>query len=265
MATTATIEATGPLPSPGIHAAERSLYFVWVSTTICLIAIGGFIPTYWLQLPAGTFIGPRLIHIHAAVFTAWPLLLLSQSILASRGRLRNHRAWGMAGISLGTMLVMLGIATAIGSLQSQLGKGYDQNARTFIIVPLSSMVMFAGFFAAAIASVNRPEWHKRWMLLTTLSMMQAVIARFVFVSKTGGGPGLRPGLALPQPGVGISMSLMLADILLVAVILVDWRRCRRLHPAWLIGFAAIVAIQLGRIPLSASPAWQSFAASLAQF
>ena len=46
-------------------------FYVWMAGLCALIAIGGFAGTYWLQWPVGTFVGSRLIHLHAALFTAW--------------------------------------------------------------------------------------------------------------------------------------------------------------------------------------------------
>ena len=53
-------------------------FYVLMAGVCTLVAFGGFLPTYWLQLPAGTFVGPPLLHVHGLLFSAWPLLLLSQ-------------------------------------------------------------------------------------------------------------------------------------------------------------------------------------------
>ena len=74
-----------------------------MAVVCALVAIGGFAPTYWLQLAARTFVRPPLFHLHGALFTAWTLLLLSQTILAVQGRLDHHRAWGLVGISLAAL------------------------------------------------------------------------------------------------------------------------------------------------------------------
>lgn len=246
-------------------AAARSTFYVWMAGAITVIAIGSFIPTYWAQLPAGTFVGTPLVHLHAAVFTAWPLFLLSQATLVARGQIRHHKTWGMAGISLATMVVLIGMSTAIGSMHSRVVQGYAESGRAFAIIPISSIVMFSGFVIAAIACVTRPEWHKRWMLLASIALLQAPLARIVFLAKTGGGAGLRPGLGAPAPVSGPWLAAVLMDLLIVAAIAYDWRRRGKPHPAWLIGGAAIVLIQLLRVPLSTSSAWQTFAAALEGF
>jgi hypothetical protein len=38
------------------RAATR-WFFVWMAGACALVAFGGFAPTFWLQLPAGTFVG----------------------------------------------------------------------------------------------------------------------------------------------------------------------------------------------------------------
>src|SRR5450759_1505748 len=181
-------------------ARQKAGYFyVWMAAVCALVAFSGFAPTYWLQLPAGTFVGPPLLHLHGALFFAWTMLLLSQTTLAANGRLDHHRAWGLVGISLATAMVVIGLAAAINTLTTGLAAGYAESARAFLILPVSAISLFAGFFVAAIANIQRPETHKRLILLATISLLQAAIGRVFFVLATGGGPGLRPGLGPPPP------------------------------------------------------------------
>ena len=143
-------------------ARDRSGYFyVWMAGVCALIAFGGFAPTYWLQLAPRTFIGPPLLHIHGALFSAWSLLLLSQTWLAANDRLDHHRAWGLAGIALASAMVVVGITAAILSLKVGLAAGYGDKSRGFLLVPVTAIGLFAGFFIAAVANINRAEWHKR--------------------------------------------------------------------------------------------------------
>ena len=242
---------------------ERGRYFyVWMAGICALIAFGGFAPTYWLQLAPSTFVGPPLLHIHAAVFSAWTLLLLSQTWLASQGRLDHHRAWGLAGIALASVMVVMGIAVAIYSMRVGLAAGYGDRSRGFLLVPLTAIGLFTGFFIAAIANVQRPEIHKRLILLATLSLLQAAMARVFFILATGGGPGARPGLGPPPPmAIALVPSLVL-DLLIVAGMIHDWRRRGRPHPAWIVGLVVITGVVLLRGPLSTTPGWLAFAESL---
>jgi hypothetical protein len=245
-------------------AREKGRYFyVWMAGACALIAFGGFAPTYWLQLAPATFIGPPLLHIHAALFSAWTLLLLSQTWLASQGRLEHHRAWGLAGIALGSAMVVVGVTAAIYSLNVQLAAGYGDKARGFLLVPLTAIGLFAGFFIAAIANINRSEIHKRLIILATLSLLQAALARVFFVIATGGGPGARPGLGPPPPmAIALVPSLVL-NLLIVVGMVYDWRTRGRPHPAWVVGLVAITGVVVLRGPLSETHGWIAFAQSLA--
>lgn len=152
-----------------LNPARRKVryFYVWIAAACALVAFGGFAPTYWLQLPAGTFVGPPLLHLHGALFSAWALLLLSQTVLAANGRLDHHRAWGLVGISLATAMVVIGMAAAINTLNTGLAAGYGDRSRAFLILPVSAITLFAGFFISAIANIKRPEAHKRLILLAT--------------------------------------------------------------------------------------------------
>jgi hypothetical protein len=245
-------------------APAASRFYVWMAAACVAIAFGGFAPTYWLQLIPGTFIGPALLHIHGWLFSAWTLLFLVQARHAEQGRLAAHRAFGMAGISLATALVFTGLAAAVLSLNYQLAAGYGDRARAFSILPVSAITLFAGFFVAAIANIRRTEWHRRLMLLATISLLQAAMARVFFVLIAGGGPGRRPGLGPPPPlAIGVLPSLLL-ELLIVAGIVYDWRRRGRPHPAWLVGGAIMTAVILLRGPIGGTAAWLAIANALAR-
>ncbi len=240
-------------------------FFVWMAAACALIAFGGFAPTYWLQLPAGTFVGSPLLHLHGALFFAWTVLLLSQATLAANGRIIHHRAWGLVGIALASAMVFVGIAAAINTLTIGLSAGYGDRSRAFMIIPVSALGLFAGFVAAAIANIKRPEAHKRLMILATLSLLQAAMGRFFFVFFTGGGPGLRPGLGAPPPlAIGLVPSLI-PELLIVAGIIYDWRTRGRPHPTWLIGAVVITVVVVMRGMVADTHGWLAIADFLAGF
>ena len=240
-------------------------FYVWMAAACVLIAFGSFAPTYWLQLPRGTFVGPPLLHVHGLLFSAWTLLLLAQAWFAANGRMVSHRAFGLAGISLATAMVLFGTAATIESLNHGLAAGYGDRSRAFTIVPLASIGLFAGFVIAAIANIRRPEWHKRLMLLATISVLQAAMARVFFVIINGGGPGKRPGLGAPPPlTIAIVPSLLLM-LLVVAGIVYDRRTRGKSHPAWLAGGAIMITVILLRAPIGGTAPWLAFADWLARF
>jgi hypothetical protein len=244
---------------------ESDYFFLTMSAVCVVVAFGAFAPTYWLQLPAGTFIGSPLLHLHGALFSGWTLLLLWQSVLVARGRFDYHRAWGLMAISLATAMVIIGVAVAVDTLKAGEAHGYGDRARAFLVLPMSAITLFAGFFIAAIANVRRPEAHKRLILLATIALLQAAMGRVFFVWMTGGGPGMRPGLGAPPPlSIGFFPSLSL-EILIAAGIIYDWRTRGRPHPAWLYGAAIMALVVILRRPIANTSAWLTIADHLAHF
>jgi hypothetical protein len=240
---------------------RRSRFYLWLAVVCAAVGIGGFMGTYWLQLPARTFRGPALLHVHGFLCTAWLLFLISQSALVVRGKIRNHRDWGLFGISLASVLTVVALAVAITAMNERVGQ-YGDAARSFLIVPLSAIGLFAGFTAAAVANVKRPEWHRRFMIIGTVGLIQAAMARVFFLIGTGGGPGMRPGVFPPPPVSIAAMPAFLLELILVAGMIRDWVVQRRVHPAWIIGAAVITSLELVRAPISDRHTWLSFASWL---
>ena len=249
--------------SPARDAARW--FYVWMAGACVLIAFVGFAPTYWLQLAPGTFVGSPLLHLHGLLFSAWPLYLLLQTMLAARGRVGRHRAWGLLGVSLATAMVFVGFAVANEVLATRLAAGFGDRARAFHIASTSMITLFGVFVFAAIAYVGRPEIHKRLMLLATISMIPPAIARLFFAVNVGIGPGLRPGLGPPRTVESVMLPALIADALILAGVIYDMRTRGRPHPAYLIGGAIILAVQVLRVPVSTTQWWYAIADFLARF
>ena len=244
---------------PRARTVGRTRFYFWLSLVCLAIGVGGFLPTYWLQLPAGTFTGTPLMHIHAVVFTGWLVLLVGQNWRIAQGRLDHHKAWGLVGISLATAVLVIGWLTAIVGLEERLAGGYGDKGRTFLIVPLFSVTTFFGFVVAAIANIRRPEWHKRFIFVGTAIALMAPVARFFLLYFKGFGPGIRPASFPPNPVNASLPALGIVCLVVVAGMIHDWRTRGRPHPAWTIGLSVLIVGGLLRGPVSATPAWLAFA------
>lgn len=246
-------------------SVAMSWFYVWMAGACVLIAIGGFAPTYWLQLPAATFVGSPLLHLHAFLFSAWTLYFLLQTVFVAMGRTANHRAWGLLGISLATAMVLVGFATADQVLAKRLAEGFGDRARAFHIASTSMITLFGVFVFAAIVYVRCPEIHKRLMLLATVSMIPPAIARVFFAINVGIAPGRRPGLGPPRTVASVLPASLIADALILAGVIYDIRRRGRVHPAYVFGGILILAVQLLREPVSTTHWWYAIADFLSRF
>jgi hypothetical protein len=163
-------------------------------------------------------------------------------------------------------MIFVGLAAAIDSLNVGLAMGFGDGVRSFMVVPVTALVVFGGFVGAAIANIARPDWHKRFLIVATAFILGAAIARvFFLVSAHGGGPGMRPGLA---PPIAVSLALgpgLIGELLVLAGMLYDWRTRGKPHPAYVIGLVVSLAVMVLRTPLSETHAWLDFTRFLAGF
>jgi hypothetical protein len=234
------------------------LFFVWMAGACALVAFIGFAPTYWAPLLRGAFTAKPVVHIHAVVFFGWVLFFLLQSILAASGRVRQHRALGLCGISLVTAMAMLAVLTELGTMHRAAAAGFVDRAKVFSVVPITDVLAFTGLITAAIANARRPEIHKRLMLVATISLLDAPVVRWVtlFMSPHG----------LPRPP-SLSAALaaaLISDVLILIACYHDWRSRGRVHPAYLLGGGGLLLVQLMRLPLGMSRVWEPIADALLQ-
>jgi hypothetical protein len=232
----------------------RTRIYVGLALMITAIVFAGFSPSFY-----GTFVRgashPWIIHVHAAVYVGWLALLIAQAALAARGRIAVHRRVGKFGIAYGALVWVLGVTVAIAMpvINVHTGAWSTQRAETFLAVPLGDMVLFGGFFGAAIAYRSRPEIHKRLIVLAAVAVMFAAIGRtFTAAGMLIGDPaafaGRVPRLALWYSPVLVAMAHDL------------WTK-RRVHPVYWIGIAAM-AVAFLRLPYSETDQWRGIARTI---
>lgn len=234
--------------------AERGHFYLVMAITCALVATLGFIPTYWGPLAAGELVAAPIVHLHAVLFTAWSAFFVTQSGLVASGHVANHRALGLLGISLATAMLFVGLATAIHSADIQIAAGQADRARSFMIVPVTTILYFACAVGVAVANRARPEIHKRLVVVASIAILMAAVARVVRFALG------RAGLLDGPPQIEFSiLPALITDLLIVAAMVHDKRRRGRVHAVYWIAGGALLAIQLGRIPFSRTPQWQAVA------
>ena len=171
----------------------------------------------------------------------------------------------MAGVSLATAMVVIGVATGIGNMLHRLAEGDGDMARAFSVVPLTTIALFGVLVAVAVANVKRPDVHKRVMLVASISILQAAVDRIYYLLVVGGKSGVPLGFTPTPPVVASVPGALITDLLVVAAMVYDWRTRGRPHPAYLIAGAVLLFVQLIRVPLGPSPQWLEFTHFLAGF
>jgi len=215
-----------------------------MAAAAALAVLLGFARTYFLRPYFQTTPLDTEFHVHGLVFSTWIALFVVQTSLVAAGRTSVHRKLGWAGACLAALMVVVALNAAAHGAHRDIAAGHAQEALAFFSTPVLSMVMFAALVALAVAKRARPETHKRIMLLATLSLLDAAVARW------------------PIPGIGDSPLAYYAvtDAFLAAAILYDFVSRRSVSPVYVYGGLAIVVEQWARDPLGATELWQAFAA-----
>jgi hypothetical protein len=231
-----------------------------MAMTCLAVAVIGFMPTYFVPLMQGKFEAPPIIHLHGLIFFGWPVLFCVQTWLVASGRTLAHRTWGMLGIAWATAMVFIVFATVAVRINLLTAAGYRTEALAFSWVQIGGIILFATVFTLAIVNLKKSEIHKRLMLLGTIMLLDAPIARWFLVFLA---PPVPAGEIAPPPPLFITIPpALVADLLLIVAIVYDWRTRGRPHPVYLIGGAAVLAYQLTRPLIGASAIWQSIAAGV---
>ncbi len=235
--------------------AEGRNFYLWMAGVFLLVAFGGFTPTYWAKMASGTFHAEPIIHIHGILLFSWTCFYFLQTSLVAAGRTLDHRAWGLAGISLFTAMMVSILIGQEAVLHRNELLGFGDDARRFAAVTLTAWPLMAVMFTLAIVHIRKPEAHKRLMTLLMIGMMTPALARVFLTFFTPAGAA---SAGPPPPFVALPPSLV-ADLLLVIAIVRDWRLLGRPHPVYVYGGIALVAQQLLTAPVAATATWMHIA------
>ena len=216
----------------------------------------GFAPTYFVPLAHRTFSGSPVIHFHGLLFFTWSVYFVVQTWLAASGRVINHRSFGVVGVSLATAMTIFGFLASVHVMKHSAEFGQREAGIGFAIVPMSGIAFFAVVFVLAIMNTRKPEIHKRQMLLAAVSILDAAIARWFLTFLAPPGP---PG---PPPVPVTIAPAVIASLLLVVAMVRDWRNEGRVHPVYICGTLALLALKVLNWPISESAAWHKFAGGI---
>jgi hypothetical protein len=234
--TPSVLGATIPRRPARARRAGLRAFYVGLSLLMVAMVAAGFWPSYYGRLAAGVVpeVHP-VVHVHGAVFAGWMLLLVAQAVLAARRRIDLHRALGRIGIAWGVLVFVMGSVVTFVAPAHKVATGANtrDEAASFLILPIGDMLLFGGLFAAAIWYRGRPEVHKRFIVLATLSLLFAAAGRL--------------------SGDSILLFFVLWMIPLVVVLAHDLWSLGRIHRTYALG-TAILLLAFTRV-LAMESAW----------
>ncbi len=236
------------ISAPALAERWRSerRFFGGMGVAAALTVFAGFTRTYYLK---DVFAGPALTplqHVHGFLFTCWVLLFIAQSSLIAANRTDVHRRLGVVGGALAAAMLVVGAMASLAMIRRGIPPPGIPSALEFLVVPVGDLLLFAAFVGLGLYYRQRPDTHKRFMLLATIDLLGAAVARLPYVL-----------------GTGPLVFYLLTDLFIAAGWLYDLKARGRVHPAFLWGGVVFIISQPLRLALARTDAWLAFAGWLA--
>lgn len=215
------------------------IFYTGMAVASAIIVFVGFSPTFFTR---SAELGPLspLLFVHGIAFTAWLVLLVSQTGLIAAQRRDLHRKLGVVGVALAFTMVVLGMLVAVDLLNRGVVPIPGLNPRSFFAIPVRDILTFAILAGAGIHFRRDAEMHKRLMLIATITLLAAAIARMPIPGMATLGPPLFYGLQ---------------DLLIVIGILYDRFTRGRVHRAYGWGLGLMVGSQVLFLAISGTAPW----------
>ncbi len=224
------------------HRVYDRVFFSGMTLLMIAAVLFGFSKTYFMAGMVAAPLPNVLIHIHGAAFTLWLILLLVQNGLIITRNVKIHRTLGLAGFGLAVAMVVLGVLSAVDALRrGSAPLGLD--AKTFFIIPITAISLFALFVAFAYRDRSKPEAHKRLILIGTIAIMDAAVGRWP--------------VAVLQRTPPLQDLVILAFLLMIVAF--DVFQLRRISRTTLWASAVVIVVHLTRVPFGKTAIWHSVA------
>ena len=223
--------------------SRERLFYIGMVVAIVITVFAGFSRTFYLRPYFQTQTLIPLLILHGVVFSSWIVLLVTQTTLVATKRMRTHMRLGIAGGLLASLMILIGTVTAIVRAKGP-SPVPGVNPLSFLTIPLGDMLVFASLVGAAFYFRRRADTHKRLMLLATIAILPAAVARlpFAFIQQYG-----------PLAFFGLS------DLFIVPCLIYDFVTRGRPHRATVLGGALIVISHPLRLVIGSTYAWLVFA------
>jgi hypothetical protein len=245
-------------PENSVSRNPARLFYTAAAALLLALMILGF-QHFYLHGKAypGRELAPpirTLLILHGIGMSAWMLLFLVQSLLIVADNRRIHRMLGRIGAGLAAGIVILGFrlgieATLISPPELRI---WGLSPKQFMAVPIVSVLIFAGFVGIGVWQRRRPEVHRPMMLLASLAAMSAAVSRIDAISD------LYRGTVWESLFGPFFSTLAIGAFLLV----IKWGLTRSFSRPFALGYAGLVAANVGIIQLATTSAWDGIASYL---
>jgi hypothetical protein len=240
-----------PAPRKPTLNANVVLYqnSVWLFAAFACAALVAFWPSYYSRLP----MQPTLYaHAHGLTMTAWCAMLVAQAWLIRSGRRPLHRQIGafsyilVPGITIATI--------AFVHVRMPPAPLLDSLSLYSLALMVNAVVAFLLIYGLAVYHRRQPAVHARYMLCTIFPLFTPITDRLIgrhvpaivpLVPRIDGAP------VVPVAG------FILADLMLIALCIWDWRFSRRTN-VFPIALAVLLLYHASVLTFHRLPFWRAF-------
>jgi hypothetical protein len=165
----------------------------------------GFGRTYAAPMMRGTFVGPRILHVHGALALAWVLLFVAQPLLVRWRAFSAHRRLGYVGLPLALAVAGTMIPAGLYSTIRDSDAGLGSIAISPLLGVITSAILFVALVTAGVVARRDREAHSRWLLLATLLVIWPAWFRFRHWFPQVPHPDFWFGVVLPMAWVMVAI------------------------------------------------------------
>ncbi|MDZ7671038.1 MAG: hypothetical protein U5Q16_17050 [Gammaproteobacteria bacterium] len=222
----------------GMPAKRDHLFYPALTVLISAVGFAGFSFTYFGPVIAGSYPpSGAALHLHGWFFFLWYLLFPFQAVLIGMRRRSLHITLGRLSVVLVVLMILTGLLVLTVRVDEAIRHGAPEIWLLYGPLILSNLVLFVGFYAAAVrmALTQRLQSHKRLMIVASAIGLGAGFFRLILFTS-----GFHP-LSLP---VGV----LACSLFIVVGMIYDLVTRRAVHPVYWIGLAAMLAVEIPLLP-----------------
>ena len=224
--------------TPGRSSTKETLALYssahrWLALPFVVILIA-FAPIYFATFTSE----PWAYHMHAMSALAWYGLMITQPYLATHGKLRDHRKWGMLGLLFAGGFIATALAITPTNVYFGIIGGFPPTfpGDFFFGLVFTETLAIIGFAVAAVMAVvkaKEPDEHAAWMLGTVFfGFMPAWLRLSMF-----------PAFAF-NIEISTTMALLISAPIFVLVILYVGHKIGKLFHPMTIGSSIVTLLMI---------------------
>ena len=208
-----------------------------------LAVVIGFAKTFFIPVADGNFDAPVSIHVHAAFAFAWVILFVIQTSLIHFNNYRLHQFLGVLGLLIAAGITVTMVPAGIFVVDRELSQGLGNSAYSGLLGVVTSGLLFFALVVLGIINKNKPDYHKRFMLLATIVVLWPAWFRFRHYFPS-----------VPRPDIWFA--LVLADSLIIIGWIWDKLKNGHVHPVLKFVGAFVIIEQCFEVIMFDTPKYQ---------